>query len=98
MLVLPVLLYQKTLKIQMNGKQVHVVKGRDPSTRPAAFRRMLFYSHLNELNGLLIPVHRDKSWICEQEPGKTCPIGWTYFKAKKDIEACSQKDAFTLDY
>jgi len=31
---------------------------------------------------------RDKSWICEREAGKTCPLGWTYFKAKKDVESC----------
>ena len=31
---------------------------------------------------------RDKSWICEQEAGKTCPLGWTYFKANKDVESC----------
>ena len=29
-----------------------------------------------------------KGYICEHEPGKTCPPGWTYFKSDKNTESC----------
>lgn len=31
---------------------------------------------------------RDKSYMCELESGKSCPLGWTYFKTDQDTESC----------